>query len=109
MEKLMTRLETDYEVVVIDAPPLLPVTDPAVLGSMASGVVLVVSADGRTNRAELAQAVANLEAVDARLLGLVVNRLEKSASSHSYYDYRPEFVESGKRGNLRTKPSSFTS
>jgi capsular exopolysaccharide synthesis family protein len=109
MEKLMTRLETDYEVVVIDAPPLLPVTDPSVLGSMASGVVLVVSADGRTNRAELAQAVANLEAVDARLLGLVVNRLEKSASSHSYYDYRPEFVESGKRGNSRTKPSSFTS
>jgi succinoglycan biosynthesis transport protein ExoP len=109
MEKLMTRLETDYEVVVIDAPPLLPVTDPSVLGSMASGVVLVVSADGRTNRAELTQAVANLEAVDARLLGLVVNRLEKSASSHSYYDYRPEFVESGKRGNRRTKPSSFTS
>lgn len=98
MEKLITRFETDYEVVVIDAPPLLPVTDPAVLGSMASGVVLVVSADGRTNRADLAQAVANLEAVNARLLGVVVNRLDKAASSHSYYDYRPEFEESGKRG-----------
>lgn len=109
MEKLMTRLETDYEVVVIDAPPLLPVTDPSVLGSMASGVVLVVSADGRTNRADLTQAVANLEAVDARLLGVVVNRLDKTASSYSYYDYRPEFVESGKRGKSKTMPSSFSS
>lgn len=105
MEKLIARFETDYEVVVIDAPPLLPVTDPAVLGSMASGVVLVVSADGRTNRADLAQSVANLEAVSARLLGVVVNRLEKATSSHAYYDYRPEFVESGKRGRSR-KPSA---
>lgn len=101
MEKLIARLETDYEVVIIDAPPLLPVTDPAVLGSMASGVVLVVSADGRTNRADVAQAVANLEAVNARLLGVVVNRLERTAGSHSYYDYRPEEVETGKRGKTR--------
>lgn len=103
MEKLIARFEADYEIVIIDAPPLLPVTDPAVLGSMASGVVLVVSVDGRTNRAEITQAVANLEAVNARLLGLVVNRLEKNTTSHSYYDYRPEFVESGKRGKTKSK------
>ncbi len=103
MEKLIARFETEYEVVVIDAPPLLPVTDPAVLGSMTSGVVLVVSADGRTNRADLAQAVANLQAVNARLLGVVVNRVEKVVSGYSYYDYRPEFEESGKRGRKKLK------
>ena len=106
MEKLITRFETDYEVVVIDAPPLLPVTDPAVLGSIASGVVLVVSADGRTNRADVAQAVANLESVNARLLGVVINRVEKTASSYSYYDYHPEFEESGKRGKKKTNQDS---
>lgn len=104
MEKLIARFETDYEVVLIDGPPLLPVTDPAVLGSMASGVLLVVSADGRTNRADVTQAVANLESVNARLLGVVINRLQKaSSSSYSYYDYRPEFEESGKRGNKKSK------
>ncbi len=101
MERLLARFETDYEVVIIDAPPLLPVTDPAVLGSMASGVVLVVSADGQTNRSDVSQAVANLEAVNARLLGIVVNRLEKSATSHTYYDYRPDYLESGKRGKSK--------
>lgn len=109
MEKLIARFENDYEVVVIDGPPLLPVTDPAVLGSMASGVVLVVSADGRTNRADVAQAVANLESVNARLLGVVVNRVEKAASSYSYYDYRPEFEESGKRAKSKLKKDRFRS
>lgn len=109
MEKLLDRLATDYEVVLIDAPPLLPVTDPAVLGAMASGVVLVVSADGKTNRTDVSQAVANLKAVNARLLGLVVNRVDEGASSHSYYDYRPEFEETGKRGKAKFKKETFRS
>jgi capsular exopolysaccharide synthesis family protein len=96
MEKLIARFETDYEVVVIDAPPLLPVTDPAVLGSMASGVVLVVNADGGTTRSNVSQAIANLEVVHARLLGVVVNQVDKDARPHSHYDYRSEFEESGK-------------
>lgn len=100
MAKLIATFEGAYEVVIIDAPPLLPVTDPAVLGSMSSGVVLVVSADGRTNKADVAQAVANLESVKARLLGVVVNRLEKRAKGHGYYDYRPELQEPDHRDGL---------
>lgn len=107
MEKLISRLETDYEVVVIDTPPLLPVTDPAILGAMASGVVLVVSADGRTNRGDVTQAVANLEAVGARLLGVVVNQIDRAARNHSYYDYRPELEEPGDRSESTTKKRLF--
>lgn len=107
MEKLIARFEDDYELVVIDAPPLLPVTDPAVLGSMASGVILVVSADGRTTRADLSQAVANLQAVNARLLGVVVNNVEKGARSRSYYDYYSEFEESGRGGQTKLKKRFF--
>lgn len=109
MEKLITRFETEYEVVVIDAPPLLPVTDPAVLGSMASGVVLVVSADGRTSRAEVSQAVSNLESVNARLLGLVINRVDRAAMNYSYYDYSPEFEVPGRRGKKKTKKKTVGS
>lgn len=109
MAKLISRFEDAYEVIIIDAPPLLPVTDPAILGSMSSGVVLVVSADGRTNRADVAQAAANLDSVKARLLGVVVNRLEKKPNTHAYYDYRPESLESGKRGKSRTRQPSLRS
>ena len=103
MEKLIARFEADYEMVVIDSPPLLPVTDPAVLGSMAGGVILVVSADGRTTRDDLAQAVSNLQAVEARLLGVVVNKARKSGRKHSYYDYYSLAAEPGKRGLPKTK------
>lgn len=95
MEKLIARFETDYEVVVIDTPPLLPVTDPAILGAKASGVLLVVSADGRTTRADVSQAVANLEAVGAQLLGVVVNQIDKAALSRSHYEYGRESGEFG--------------
>lgn len=90
MEQFIARVETSYEVVVIDAPPLVPVPDAAILGAKASGVVLVVSADGRTSQADLAQALANLEAANAKLLGVVVNRVRKAPRGQSYENYRPE-------------------
>ncbi|MHC6222077.1 tyrosine-protein kinase domain-containing protein [Arthrobacter sp. MMS24-S77] len=90
MEKLMARFETEYEVVIIDAPPLLPVTDPAVLGSISSGVLLVVSADGRTRKAELNAALASVAAVNARVLGLVLNRMPIVAGGYGYSEYRPD-------------------
>ncbi|WP_189337473.1 polysaccharide biosynthesis tyrosine autokinase [Arthrobacter sp. AFG7.2] len=96
MEKLIARTETAYEVVVIDTPPLLPVTDPAILGAKASGVVLVVSADGRTTRGDVSQAVVNLEAVGAQLLGVVVNQIDKAAVSKSHYAYARESGGFGK-------------
>lgn len=108
MEKLIARAETEYEVVMIDTPALLAVTDPEVLGAKAGGVVLVVSADGRTTREDVSQAVANLEAVSARLLGIVVNRVDSTTSlRHSYYGDRTEFEARGKRPEARTRKRIF--
>jgi capsular exopolysaccharide synthesis family protein len=101
MEKLLSHMESQYEVVIIDAPPLLPVTDPAVLGSIASGVLLVCAADGRTHRGELDLAVKNIKAVNATLLGIVINRLPIVRGAHSYYDYKPEVPQSNRRANKR--------
>ncbi|WP_307274276.1 polysaccharide biosynthesis tyrosine autokinase [Arthrobacter sp. W4I7] len=89
MQKLIARFETDYEVVVIAAPPLLPVSDSAVLGSMASGVVLVIGADGRTTSADISEAISNLTAVNARLLGVVLNKVDKGSRSHANYEDVP--------------------
>ena len=87
MEGLLRKLETTYDAVVIDAPPLLPVTDAAVLTKLADGAVVVVGSH-KINRDQLTKAFANLEAVDGRVLGVILNFLPtKGPDAYSYYTY----------------------
>lgn len=89
MRELILRLESAFDAVIIDAPPLLPVTDAAVLAQQVGGVVLVVGSQKvRTN--DLEKSLAALEMVDADLLGIVMNRLPvkgPDAYAYSYYSY----------------------
>ncbi len=88
MEDLVAGLRHSYEHVVIDAPPLLPVTDAAIASVHADGVVLVVR-HGRTNRKQLRGALDTLKAVEARLLGVVFNMTPppRPWQKRSQYDY----------------------
>jgi capsular exopolysaccharide synthesis family protein len=72
MASLLETLAEQYDVVVIDAPPLLPVTDAAVLSALADGALLVVR-HGKTRRDEAERALKALAAVNAKLLGTVLN------------------------------------
>ncbi|GLX94233.1 polysaccharide biosynthesis tyrosine autokinase [Herbidospora sp. NBRC 101105] len=72
MRRVIADLAADHDLVVVDAPPLLPVSDAVVLATACDGVLLVTRA-GRTRRESLAQAVARLTRVDARLVGGVLN------------------------------------
>jgi len=92
MSDLLRKLEAEYDVVIVDAPPLLPVTDAAILSKIAGGAVLVVGS-GKLNRSELARAVGTLESVEANLLGVVMNMLPtKGPDAYGYYsyDYAPD-------------------
>lgn len=84
---IITELAKDH-VVLIDAPPLLPVTDAAILTARTDGA-LVVSRVGRTNYDALNAAVANLARVNAEPLGLILNGTPvKGEGSRSYgYGY----------------------
>ncbi|MHB1472926.1 MAG: tyrosine-protein kinase domain-containing protein [Dermatophilaceae bacterium] len=85
MNETLRELESRFDVVIIDAPPLLPVTDAAVLSTIVGGTVVVVGA-GLVNRDHLARALQSLDAVKGRVLGLVLNRLPtKGADAYSYY------------------------
>ena len=84
MADLLTVLANHYDVVVIDAPPLLPVTDAAVLAAIADGAVLVLR-HGRTRREEAQRAMQALTAVNAKLLGTVLNFAPKR-TRHGGYD-----------------------
>jgi capsular exopolysaccharide synthesis family protein len=87
MARLLATLTQRFDYVVIDAPPLLPVTDAAVLAAVADGAVLVMRY-GKTSRDHVAQAIRSLKAVDARLLGTVLNFVPRrkltGASGYGY-------------------------
>ncbi|MCW2868014.1 MAG: lipopolysaccharide biosynthesis [Marmoricola sp.] len=72
MEKLLSDLRADFDVVILDAPPLLPVTDAALLTAQADGALIVVR-HGKTTRDQLGHAIERLEAVDAKPVGVVIN------------------------------------
>lgn len=89
MRLLLARLESHFDIVVIDAPPLLPVTDAAVLSQFVGGVVVVVGSQ-KTKRHDVERALAALDLVDAKLLGIVLNQLPikgPDAYAQSYYSY----------------------
>ncbi|MFI7589568.1 polysaccharide biosynthesis tyrosine autokinase [Spongisporangium articulatum] len=87
MAKLLAMLTNHYDYVVIDAPPLLPVTDAAVLGSTVDGVVMVAR-HRVTGRDQLAQAHRALTALNARVLGTVLNGVPaKGAGGYQGYGY----------------------
>lgn len=88
MKLLLADLRTRYDVVIIDAPPILPVTDAALLAAAGDGAVLVVR-HGKTTRDQVLQSRQRLTGVDAALLATVLNfQPRKSAEGYGYgYGY----------------------
>ena len=86
---VLTELRTRYDMIVIDTPPLLPVTDGAVMAALADGVILVVR-EGKTSRHQLEVSGQRLSLVGARFLGTVLNMVSDGpGGSYSTYDQHP--------------------
>jgi capsular exopolysaccharide synthesis family protein len=81
MKHLMDLLREEYDVIIMDTPPILPVTDAVVASSLADGVILVVQA-GKTRNGEVHHAQEVLEAAHANLLGVVLNRARLRANTY---------------------------
>jgi len=107
MEKLLGDLRTDFDTVIIDAPPLLPVTDAALLAAQTDGAIVVVK-HGRTTRDQLSHAIERLTSVDATTLGVVINQTpaKKAFSGYGYgygYGYGPQADESLNAASTRRR------
>jgi capsular exopolysaccharide synthesis family protein len=87
MADLLAQLEERADVVVIDAPPVLPVTDAVALSTQVDAVVLVVRA-GRTKRDAAGDSARRLAAVGANVLGTVLNGAAKGDAASYGDDYR---------------------
>jgi non-specific protein-tyrosine kinase len=86
MQQFIAHLHKSCDMVIIDAPPLLAVTDALVLSSLTDGVLLVID-NGATRIGEAAQGKTQLDQAGARVLGVVMNKIPTGHRGYSYYYY----------------------
>lgn len=103
--KLLTELRSNFDYVIVDSTPLLAVTDAAILGAGADGV-LMIARYGQTRREQLTHAVENLRNVGAPLLGTVLTLTPvRGNAAYSYnYGYYGEYGQAAK--NWRGGPET---
>jgi capsular exopolysaccharide synthesis family protein len=92
MTQLVKRLEEMADVIIFDSPPVMAVTDAAVLSRRAGGVILITQA-GRTRRGVTRQAIKRLDQVGANILGAILNQVSHRGSSA--YQYSQYYTRSG--------------
>jgi capsular exopolysaccharide synthesis family protein len=80
---ILANLSSDADIVILDTPALLPATDAAVVAKLTFGAVLVTRA-GSTRAHQLESAVDSLESVEARVLGVVMNRISPRTAPPRY-------------------------
>jgi succinoglycan biosynthesis transport protein ExoP len=94
MAGLLDRLTRSYDTVLLDSPPLLPVTDAAVLSKLSGGALVIVGAD-RIHRPQLQETLGSLQTAGVHVLGIVLNKIDRrEASTYSYESgYAPTHVD----------------
>ena len=86
MKELILRLESAFDTVIIDAPPVLPVTDALVLSQQVGGVLVVINAQA-TKQRMLVKTLSALDLVGTNVLGVALNRLPAKGSDAYSYSY----------------------
>ena len=108
---VFTQLRDHFDLVLIDSPPVLPVTDAAILSQHADATLMLAAA-GQTRRADLHRAVEKLDQVGATILGIVLNKVTRQTGryygyTYTYKAYRPgahEVTQAGHpNGNSRAQ------
>lgn len=89
-QKILADLDDMYDVIIMDSPPTIAVTDSMILSQMVDGLLLVVKG-GQTSKVFVRKAVSRLRGVNAPILGCVVNDVDlenRRYGHYSYYYYR---------------------
>ena len=99
MPRLIEQLTALCDIVIIDAPPLLAVTDAALLGAVAEGVVLVVRM-GYITHPELERSVALLTRAGAGVLGIVANAVTDAGAAQGRHAYPAHLDHAAMRASM---------
>ena len=103
MRGLLQRLENTWDIVILDSPPLLAVTDGAVLAKISSGTILVTRAN-RTTKDQTRAAVEALNTVGVELIGAVLNGvLPRSDEARKYGYFEDYYLDDAKPRSRRAK------
>ncbi|WNR43517.1 CpsD/CapB family tyrosine-protein kinase [Paenibacillus roseipurpureus] len=86
MLSAIEELKQQFDIILIDAPPAIAVTDSQIISTRADGVILVVNSD-KTKRDAVMKAKQNLDNVRARILGVVLNNVDRKNKDAYYYYY----------------------
>lgn len=86
MSALLEELRLIYDIIIVDTPPALAVTDAQIMSTKCDGVVLVIDS-GKVKREIALKVKMNLEYVNARILGAVLNNIDRKDGESYYYYY----------------------
>ena len=103
METLFGKLSHDYDFILVDSPPVVPVIDAVLINKLTHGLIMVVGAE-RTKKRDLASAVQSLETVDAPVAGFALNMVSASSSVAHRYGYYGSNREADATPVRREKP-----
>lgn len=99
MKHLLEELSEQFDVVLIDTPPIITVTDAAIIAQEVDGVILVL-ASGEVNKDFALRAKDQLDKVGAKILGAVLNKADIKTSEYYYYYYHGSEEKGKSRKNL---------
>jgi hypothetical protein len=99
MKDVLQELRQKFEFILIDSPPVLALSDAAVLSVVSDGVLLVFDGQ-RTSTGYAQRAVERLEMVHARLLGVVLNSVNMQDPHYSYYTEYGSYFQAQANGHL---------
>ena len=86
MTAFLQAVREEYDIVLIDTPPVLPVTDSAIVASQTDGVILVYQA-GKVGRLVLKRAKVHIENVGGKVWGVVLNDVKSEIAGYAYTHY----------------------
>jgi capsular exopolysaccharide synthesis family protein len=102
MKRLIVEASEQFDIVLIDTPPIIAVTDAAILAQEVDGVILVL-ASGKVNKDIAQRAKDLLDKVGAKILGAVLNKVEMKSSEYSYYNYHGSDDSKNKKNRNKTR------
>ncbi|WP_035291771.1 CpsD/CapB family tyrosine-protein kinase [Clostridium sp. KNHs214] len=90
LKNFLKKVSDQFDMVIIDSPPVMAVTDAQILSTITDGVILVITS-AQTEKAMAIKAKESLKKVNANILGVVLNRIkEENGKSYGYYYYYNE-------------------
>ncbi len=104
MGEAMDELKRRFELVLLDSPPVIAVTDAVLLSSKMDATILVVGA-GKAPRGICMQAKASLDRAKARILGVLLNGVRIDQGSYDFYHYNRYYNNYGSYGNTQNLES----